>query len=521
MTGSPAQIRFEMLAVAVFAAIGFACVMYSTSRSIGLTPDSASYIAAARNFVSGEGLTIFVDGQQVPLTHYPPLLPLLLAVPGAFGIDPMIGVRWLNALSFAGAIVFAGYFARLLVPGSVLANLFACCLILTSITLHQIYAMAWSEPVFILITLAGLTTFARYFEHRERSVLIVAAVFAGLALLTRYLGIVLIFVCILTMIFSSRRALRDKMIEVVIFGVISCGPLFLWLNRNLLQGDTLANREIAVHLVTLEKLRHGLVAISHWFIPGRFASPEVGLLVLLSLFLLAYYMIVKYRNDFRHDNGTVLRMSSVALLSTVALYVVCYPTLVMISISFFDIHTPLDDRILSPVYVLLMIFVASTTAYLMHHCRPKWLATSIASTVFAAMLGLHLARTPAWIVSASDSSLEYGSTRWRQSPTIAFLEKLPADSVIYTNGPGVIYVRANRVVKRLPLSTDAATLQPNENYQEALMDMARSLRQNDGYLVYFHGIHPPFLPYLAEFWDKLPFDLVYEADDGVVAKIRK
>jgi 4-amino-4-deoxy-L-arabinose transferase-like glycosyltransferase len=519
MIGDENGHRVECATLAAFALAGFAIVLLVTSQNVGMTPDSAHYVAAARNLVNGEGLTVFVDGRQVPLTHYPPLLPLLLAIAGSLGVDPLIGVRWLNAISFAGSIVFAGYLARLIVPGSALASLAAAFLVLTSRVLYGVHAMAWSEPVFICLTLAGLVLLARYFERQAFWLLVLAAALAGLALMTRYLGIVLILAGVLALFCVDRKSFYDKVAHVVIFGAIACAPLFLWLVRNLMLEDTVANRRPAVHIVSSSTLNDGLETIAYWFASSHVAGSVFGVLVLVGLIIGVLYFRYKFRQLSEGNGGAALRPSSLTTFAAIGIYVGCYPIVVVTSISLFDIHTPLNNRILSPVHLLLLVLLVSTAVFFLRCGGAKWLGTYLAVPLLAVAVVLHVVRAPAWLLWNSDAVMEYGSARWRESETIAFAQQLPPSTVIYTNGPEVIYLRTGVIARRLPLSADIDTLEPNKDYHIALMDMANTLRRTGGYLVYFHGIHPPFLPFLAEFWDKLPFDLVYEANDGLAAKL--
>ena len=61
------------------AIIGVICLLYVTNWGIGTSPDSAAYIASARNLTTGKGLTIpTASGLDTPMNFRAPLYPLVL-----------------------------------------------------------------------------------------------------------------------------------------------------------------------------------------------------------------------------------------------------------------------------------------------------------------------------------------------------------------------------------------------------------------------------------------------------------
>ena len=88
--------RKQSGAVALIGVVGVcaSAVMYQiTAQGPGVTPDSTTYIETARALLARNGF--FVNGQ--PVTHYPPVFPLLL-----------VGVSSLCSKSARGGLLFAG-----------------------------------------------------------------------------------------------------------------------------------------------------------------------------------------------------------------------------------------------------------------------------------------------------------------------------------------------------------------------------------------------------------------------------
>ncbi|OUC07239.1 hypothetical protein RY27_16060, partial [Litorilinea aerophila] len=94
----------------VLALAGAGAVLYATAWGLGASPDSAAYIGVARNLLAGRGLGVpFGQTADVPLTHFPPLYSLALALVGGLsGTDPWLSGRWLQAALLALSVLGVG-----------------------------------------------------------------------------------------------------------------------------------------------------------------------------------------------------------------------------------------------------------------------------------------------------------------------------------------------------------------------------------------------------------------------------
>src|SRR4051794_22363658 len=86
------QGRF-FLSAAVVSIAGMLALAYATQSGAGLSPDSRGYLSSARFILQGKGISnLDGNGTVVPLTHFAPLYPILLAGSGAGG-DPLDRAR--------------------------------------------------------------------------------------------------------------------------------------------------------------------------------------------------------------------------------------------------------------------------------------------------------------------------------------------------------------------------------------------------------------------------------------------
>jgi hypothetical protein len=436
------------------------------------------------------------DGEWNPLVWYPPLFPAILAIPGLIGIDPLVGARWVNALFFGANIFAVGSILRVMSPAFYWPAILASFLVLTSTEMYEIHAMAWSEPAFIFFTLLGLAALALYLESCRRAFLVVAAVFAGLAFSTRYVGIVLVFVGGFALLFLSRQGKQNKILDALLFGAIAGGPAAIWLVRNRLLGAAPAGgREVRTHIVSGWVLTDGLKNLASWFLPLPLSGSAAGGLLLCGATLLIIFAVKTCSQDEANTKSRYF-------VFVFTIFVLAYVAFVILSISFIDAGGKLDNRYLSPVYIVaLIILIWAISQQSMG--APPFVMTAMLSFIVIVTL-MHLGRAPAWISREHYNGIGYGSTKWRGSRMIEYVRNLPSDTVIFSNGSDAIYLLANRVTKSIPV-------------RPASEPALAAMRANDARLMYFKSIDwRPYLLSLEELKGELSLGVDLDAEDGEV-----
>src|SRR4029453_3480358 len=107
------------LALIAIGLVAAAAQLYATTKGIGTTPDSRVYIEAARRFVSVGSVSNTSVGTPVPVVHFPPLLPVVLAIPAMVGqMDPSTTAHWLNCVMLFLTVIVAGVLIDELSSGS-------------------------------------------------------------------------------------------------------------------------------------------------------------------------------------------------------------------------------------------------------------------------------------------------------------------------------------------------------------------------------------------------------------------
>src|SRR4030042_2258182 len=111
--------KYSIFIIIFFAIAGISLIIIATSKyGPGVSEDSVAYIAAARNMINGNGLSILLDsegnqlniflplrdGELYNVFPWPPLFPLVISIFGFLKFDLIESARWANAVLFGANI---------------------------------------------------------------------------------------------------------------------------------------------------------------------------------------------------------------------------------------------------------------------------------------------------------------------------------------------------------------------------------------------------------------------------------
>ena len=495
----------------VLSLLGIIILLFSTTSGIGINYDSTVYIRAAHNVINGRGLGVLSgSGEMISLTHYPPLFPTMLAIIGSFGLDPVNISRWLNALFFGATILLVGLLIDRYTSAPAWVPLFGSFLILSSVDMLRIHSMAWSEPAFIFLSLSGLSLLNAYVDNPKPFPLIASSCAIALAFLTRYVGVALIVTGMASIIFLTKEKFSKRIVDVGIFTFITSLPMILWIGRNINIAGTMTDREVGFHPITMLHIKSAVYTILTWsmpksavsgvyssltsFFPTRFrGSIEVVALVILVVGLLVVSISVvinKMGNRRRIANDQYIARFPYLF----ALFTISYVGIVVVSISFFDAHTSLGWRILSPVYVSTVLLVS----WLIHKtlCKSQVPRLRVATIVLCiTFAGSYMVRSAVWVNNNHKDSRGYMSKVWKESEIIGRVRAIPSDIQVYTNGDDAISFLTGKPSYRVPMRVNPVTGQTNYKYLTQVARMRRDLNERHAVLVWLNRItHRWYLP---------------------------
>jgi 4-amino-4-deoxy-L-arabinose transferase-like glycosyltransferase len=501
----------QALAIALLGCIGVAAallLLVATPWGLGLGGDSYYYVSGARSLLAGQGFARPVaDGSFRPITHFPPLYSLLLAGLGVIGGDIVPDARVLQVVLFglnaalAGWLVWRATRARWLgAAGALFIGL--------SPAMLSVHSWLLSEALFLFLTLAGAACLAVYIEGDRRVALVGAGLAAGLAVLTRYAGIALVLAGIAALITRRHVARGRRWIDVFVFLVPAFGGWLVWTARNAVLAGSVANRTLLLHLPGAAKLVEGLATIAHWLVPGRVPTVVGGAAALI---VGACLFIVGIRRLAREQDSA--HSSTNALLTLAMAFLCAYSLLLLASLSLADASTPLDDRILSPVYVLGLVgILVACPLIILHGSWPRWLVTA----AVAGMLLLTALRGAARVIELRRDGQGYAGRAWSASQVIAWVADLDPAIAVYSNEMDALYLLAGRQAYQVPIRWDPVRAAPREDFEEQLAAMRTDILLRGAVLVLFNTIdnQQTFFPSRGELTDGLAERVHFE--DGAV-----
>ncbi|MCG8460606.1 MAG: glycosyltransferase family 39 protein [Holophagales bacterium] len=489
-------------ALAFLALCSAAALALGSRMGLGLSPDSVSYVEQARAMLSG---------QPYSSLHFPPLYSTALAAGGVLGLDLLEAARWLNVLCLGASLYILGRLLSEVCRDRMWLPLIGSLWFFNATV--DIYLMAWSEPPFLTLQWVGTYALWKYFHRDEIRWLTLAAGAFGLASLCRYIGVALIAGATLALLLKGRRNLRTRVRSALAFAVVAVLPASLWALRNILLFGSPSDRTLVFHPVLAQKLGGVRIAAMDWASPiARSLSEDhrrsLGVLaVAITAFVLGF-AVARARSPMSRAPERIT-----TLWTLCGCLIVSYLGLLSLSITFYDAHTPLNPRILSPIVGPVLLLFSSLVDRIPRRSFGR--KAILVLLLFNQLAGLG---TSAGAVRRGfeDGGVGFASRKWRESATIEWLRRLESDAKIYSNGHDAISILTERQSIRLPLEEIPRDRRSNPTFEAEIERMWACLESGSCLLAYFPRVRRTYMP--TEKWlrEQLAIEPVAVLDDGTV-----
>jgi hypothetical protein len=468
---------------------------WSTYWGVKVGYDSLFYLTAAQNFLKGLGLTrLGANGSLLPLTHYPPLYSLYVAVfHVVFPNDVMMAARWGAIFSYgAGGIVFSLLTRRY--TRSNFAGLLGALAFLASPVILNVSLAAFSEGLYLVWMMLALAWITKMLEKLDWKSVTVAAVFSALACLTRYVGVSVIGLGGLAIWLLSRQPLKKKLLMTLWYGLVSVFPLGVWYLRNWQLTGSFSNRVFGVHLPPVKELIAAGELVTTWFFPTILpAGLRLACFMLLTGCILA--LMVTWRRRLLAEKTSPLGDAAFRFVLLNGIYIFIYWALLWVSRAFFDYSTRWETRILSPLYINLLLIglVTAWNGLRLESSLPRRIGAISLGFLFVSVFAVLSVR---FLLDTRSQGSGFASRAWRQSETIQLLRTLPEATELYSNEAAGIYFQLGRPAFGLPERYDSVKDQENPDYLVNLEAMKQALLASNAVLViikpYRHSdVYPP------------------------------
>lgn len=468
----------------------------------GLDPDAVSYLAAARSLARSGTLTVPETGWDTPdsttaLTHFPPGYSAVLAVPAALGMSSIDAARLVQALAALVTVMLCVWLVS--DAAGWWAGAAAGVTLLVTPALASVQESVLSEPLFLTLTALVLVLLTRPGVRP----LAVGCAAAGAALV-RYAGVSLVGGAALWWLLrpGTRRERVRGALLALLPGALALGA---WVVRSATVRQAAPIRDFSIYGQLWPTVREGADTVATWLAPSlddpwRVAVAVVVLaLAVLVLTTAARGAAPSAKAQRRLPAPDRLR----TLLAAVAVLGASYLTLVLLARVVADPGIPLDDRILSPLLMMVELAVVAAVG-------ARWRAWTLPRRAAAALLlalwwagSLSVALDDAQY--AVDTGNDYADVSWSGSPLAAWVRRNAAGRALFTNFPTALYFHADRLSKEVPQSAAPDTA----------LAFARLLRERDALVVVFDRTSR-FVPSPDSLLARLRLRTVAQVADGTV-----
>jgi len=512
---------YLIVAIAISAAWS---VLWTTSRQgLGLMPDSASYLSAARSFAGGDGFLSVPSAQSAdPYTKYAPFYPMVLGVLEMLTKNVIETARYFQALLMGGTVLMVGCIVRKCCEGTLL-GLLGAVLIAMSPVMLQVHSTLMSEALFIILGIGGLIVLARNLSAKKSGAgILVAAVLIGLAYATRYAGAALVAAGFLSIMILSEHSLLKRMRRAILFSFVSVSPMLLWglRNRLLLGSSTFEYGFYPQIKTTLWEI---LAYWSGWLLPYSMPRFVRVICLMIGLFLFAslIYIYLRKRSAVTVGDASIRNFQS---MPTVMLIFCCSHIGIYLAASILIGRISVDNRGLSPVFVAT-ILSALPIAYNVLGGQNRLRSIKVAACFVAVVLcGSYVVRGGFWLSESHRAGLGYSAVEWQESETLEWLTSVPKETILYTNGPDVVYLLKNRGVNPIPAIKNLYTEhmpeisdKQNKQYGSALAQMGVSMKEKGALVVMLDGIHwRHYYATASQIGQEIPMKIMRKFSDGTV-----
>jgi 4-amino-4-deoxy-L-arabinose transferase-like glycosyltransferase len=442
----------------------------------------------AENILAGEGFGRTNARAEVrPITMFAPFFSTVMA---GFGLTGYLqdGTRIFQALLFGASIVLVGMIIYRL-TGSIWASLTGEIILLVSKEVVLFHFWMMPEALYIFLTLLAIYLLVSFFETDQMPLLAMTGVVAGLATITRYVGVSMIATSVVAIMLLRSTSWKQRFVESIVVGGIGSAPFILWIGRNLLVSGDLVNRAIGFHPVPVELIRAYRAQISFWFVPeqlGLIHSIRRAIMVLLGLVAPVVYFGLALKDAIRGKNNQ--RAPYWTLPWILILYAAIYIITFVLNLTFLDALIDFDTvpRYLTPLYVICIPIFVLVFHGLAVRKREWWFARGFVVLMAIGLIGMYALNTLP-IVRDPIPSLGYTGLKMERTETVEMLDSLSRSAYIISNDPELVYIFSDRTAFVLPIRYDANTGKEREDFN-AQLEATREKLDAGGMLVIFTPI---------------------------------
>ncbi len=482
----------------IAALAGFILIQILSKHSgIGISPDSVTYLSAARHMSAGKGLISF---DNLPVVDFPFAYPFFLSFVSLITrLDPLQFAPVLNGILFGLLLYLSGSMMNGFQKSSGWYKRILLSCILMSPALQEVYSLLWSETIFLVLILFFIICLSFYLRKMTTGWLLISAGVTAVACITRYAGIFLLPAGLFLIYFNLELPRPKRLRHCLYFGILSISLFLINILRNdLLTGLPMGQRpknEAGISKI----LENFGGAFCDWLSLERKPIPAIIFaIVVLIIFSLSIFVLYRRRKA----------ITSIEYITAVAGLSYC---IFMLFTSVLTRYEQFTSRLISPLYIPLLWTISWWIPEFLSARRRywnRWLYGGFVLIMTAKFLNIQFAADYEYYDGVKDAGVPgYREDSFVQSEIVQFIEKnksifdprLP----IYSNAGEAVYFITGLPARQLPFTAFPAKLQ-----------LYYTL--GNSYLVWFRDLDNPEMPQLDSILLHKNLQAIKELPDGAV-----
>ncbi len=201
-------------------------------------------------------------------------------------------------------------------------------------------------------------------------------------------------------------------------------------------------------------------------------------------------------------------------IQLLGILILTYGAFLLFSISFLDANTPLDDRILSPIFIALLVLF-TYFAYRLLSLTSNTLSIKISMILVACFFSIsYLLIGTNLFIENYNQGLGFSRLEWQHSELVEQIKKLPNETIIHSNAPYAVYILSGRPALSLPKKFESMNQQINKDFESEMEIISSEITLNNGMVVFFDLFSRNPLEEKAELESN--FRILNQTSDGTI-----
>jgi hypothetical protein len=493
-------------------------IIISSQFGLGVSPDSVAYLAGAQSILDGKGYTN--NGSFI--NQWPPLYSITIAfVSKITNTGILFSAKLLSAfMYFLTIIVINQIISKYKI--SLLSNILINFFLITS-TAFTIFLWAWSESLFIFFLMVSILIFLKWLESEKNYLLFIIGIITGLMLLTRFASLGFIGGFILFILFRKKNDINEKLKNIMNIVLPALLIFSLWMIYSSQNSFKPMNRDILFHPISAEHIISLIVTTLIWICPiinyeivislTKFIGTEyLRLSMIISIIIFTLFIVFISKRTFQYLSNIIKDEGNKFLVFLIFSYLIG----LFVSITFFDYMINFENRLLSPIYPLIIVLLIPFFTKI-EKLKHKNILILLSLIFFIFSYSFQFCK---YSYSFINEGGGYSGKKWVDSETMNYLKNLDFRGNIICNKNDLLQFifKKNNHILWLPRKINDFNQTENKKFEIEMNAFQDSLESGNSIIVYFDNVtwmYPPAKDYLLNKFFKFK---IIKFNDGIVIK---